>query len=179
MFRSPLHSLCTALFLVLSLALSHLAVTTADSCVVLDYDLTAFSHTDLTYSTPAYTYSYRACNSSPACPDSANFCRSSTNSSTALTYWPDHSSDLHAVDTSSSVGSDGVGVVLRFTQWTGRQCERVGGGEQRVIMEWVCNPTATTAVLGVGEPEPGCVWDASIATSLVCQNGGARKRGGG
>ena len=56
---------------------------------------------------------------------------------------------------------------------------RVGGGEQRVIMEWVCNPQAKVAVLGVGEPEAGCVWDASIATHLVCQNGGKRKGGGG
>ena len=173
----------SVLLLCLSLVLSHLTSTTAASCVVLDYDLTAFSTTDLTFTTPDYTYTYRACNPSPACPDEANFCRTSTDaqnrSTLSLTHWPDHTSDLHPIDTSAYVGADGVGVVLRFTQWTGRQCQRVGGGEQRVIMEWVCNPTAQVPVLGVGEPEPGCVWDASIATNLVCQNGGTRRRGGG
>ena len=185
MSATPPLSLSAPLLLLLLLSLSP-SFTAASSCVVLDYDLTAFSTTDLTYHTPNYTYTYRACNPSPACPDNANLCRTATTttaghdqSALPLTHWPVHTADLHPIDTSASVGSDGIGVVLRFTQWTGRQCERVGGGEQRVMMEWVCNPSAKVAVLGVGEPEPGCVWDASIATSLVCQNGGTRKTAGG
>ena len=150
---------------------------TASSCVVLDYDLSPLSTVDLHYSTVNDSYTYRACQPSPSCPSHSNFCRTRltdpAHPTTALSHWPSRasslSSALHAVDTSASTGPDGVGVVLRLTQWGGGRCDWPLQGEQRVVVEWVCNPLADEPVLGV-RVENDCVYDAAITTKYVCQN---------
>ena len=166
------------LILLLSLASHHSSLATASSCIVLDYDLSPLSTIDLRYSTINYTYIYRPCQPATSCPSNSNFCRLSltgpTASSTSLSVWPSSSSALHPTDTSASTSPDGVGVVLRTTQWGGSRCDGPYQGEHRVTVEWVCNPLADVAVLGVRE-ENDCVFDAAITSKYLCQR---NKRGG-
>ena len=148
------------------------------ACIVLDYDLSPLSTADLHYSNSNHSFIYRPCQASPSCPSHSNFCRTSlldpSSPPSPLSYWPTSShpslsSQLHAVDTSASLGPDGVGVVLRLTQWGGERCPGPLAGERRVTVEWVCNPVADVPVLGVRE-DNDCVYDAAITTKFVCQN---------
>ena len=167
------------LLLLFSLALLHpslspLSLTAASSCVVLDYDLSPLSTTDLIWKDTAKnsTYIYRPCQASPSCPSHSNFCRLSladpSSSPTSLSAWPSSTSGLHPTDTSASTSADGIGVVLRTTQWGGSRCSGPLGGEHRVTVEWVCNPLAEVGVLGVRE-ENDCVFDAAITSKFLCQ----------
>jgi hypothetical protein len=156
-------------------------------CVVLNYDLSPLSTRDLHYSTVNDSYVYRPCKPAFGCPSEANFCRQSllSHNTSLLSYWPSASSSsplssvLHAVDTSAGTDAAGVGAVLRYTQWTGEQCdEGVLGGERRVTVTFVCNPLAEVAVLGVAEVQP-CVYDLAVTSRFLCQTTTGRRVGGG
>ena len=175
----PLVSLLRLLSALPLLLLLLLPSPACGSCVVLDFDLSALSTRDLYFSTVNDSYTYRPCKPAFGCPSGANFCRQSLRShnTSLLSYWPSASSSaplssvLHAVDTSASTDAAGIGVVLRLTSWNGEQCEEGGlGGERRVTVEFVCNPQAEVAVLGVSELQPGCVYDAAVTSRFMCQN---------
>lgn len=129
------------------------------SCSVLGYDLSSMSTTDLyvdSLADPRWTYTLRPCggplhNPSP-CNAYAKACQSSGmslgNGEPMYTEW--------------SATSTGLQAVVGYGDAT--YCDRARGS----VINYICNATATTAVITNVIEGPGCVYNFYVDTATVC-----------